>query len=66
MNDRQTIEDFAWQCTIGLGVDPEEADEPSYDALEALSSLLKRKLTAKDMDTFLDAWQKNLQAMQQP
>lgn len=57
--DATRIYDFAWNCTIGAGrVGEDFPDEPDSDVLEALSRILRRKLTGDDINELVDAWQR--------
>ena len=62
-NEKQAIESFAWNCTVGSGRD--DFDEPDDDALEALARVLARPLTGEDHGFLCDEWRRNHQAMAQ-
>ncbi len=65
--EKKRIESFAWNCTVGAGVDPDEcSNEPDEDAQRALSTFLGRALTGEDIDVLVRAWRRCLQEIAQP
>lgn len=60
---RQTLESFAWDCTIGNGMAEEYADrgqEPDKDVLDALKRILGRRIRDEEMEVFQAAWDRCL------
>lgn len=60
------ISDFARDCTVGSGRDPEECDEPDLDSLAALMRFIGRPLTGAEIGHFASEWRRCVQEMEQP
>lgn len=60
---QKIIEDFAWDVTVGAGVDPET--KPNMAMLFTLAKRVGHPLDAEEIFTFEKAWKRCVQEMQQ-
>lgn len=65
-NLRRRIESAAWDCTVGAGIDPDEADKPTPDNLDYLAEELGRKPTDEELKLFNDKWNEGVRCVAQP
>ncbi len=61
---KEILRSFAWAATIGAG--RLEESEPDRDALDTLSFILKRSLTADDLSFLEREWDRCVQEANQP
>ena len=62
---RSNIESFAWDCTIGAGVDMDEKPEPSELDIKLLEKRLGHKLSAEEVTYLNTSWHKCQREMSQ-
>ena len=63
---KSKIENFVFDCTIGIGGDPEDMYEPDYDSITAFYRFMWGAPTNEEMDWFISSWARCVQEMSQP
>lgn len=63
---QKRIESAAWDCTVGAGIDPDDADKPTPDNLRYLAEELGREPTDEELKLFNAKWNEGVRCVAQP
>lgn len=63
---KKRIESAAWDCTVGAGIDPDEATEPTAAHLAYLHGELGREPTPEELTYFIVRWHQGVREVAQP